>query len=74
MSKTNEYRPPKVRTWSKPTGGRFANISELFSQRIGGALPGKNVNVVPVVANGKVYVTSYDHNANRGVLNIFRLQ
>ncbi len=27
MSETNEYVPPKVWTWTKPNGGRFANIN-----------------------------------------------
>ena len=27
MSEPNEYVPPKVWTWSKPNGGRFANIN-----------------------------------------------
>ena len=27
MSETNEYVPPKVWTWNKPNGGRFANIN-----------------------------------------------
>ncbi len=27
MAETNEYVPPKVWTWSKPSGGRFANIN-----------------------------------------------
>ncbi len=27
MSETNEYIPPKVWTWAKPSGGRFANIN-----------------------------------------------
>jgi GST-like protein len=31
MSETNEYVPPKVWTWSKPSGGRFANINRPVS-------------------------------------------
>src|SRR3954452_11750640 len=27
MSETAEYTPPKVWTWNKPSGGRFANIN-----------------------------------------------
>src|SRR5271165_1820078 len=27
MAETNEYVPPKVWTWNKPSGGRFANIN-----------------------------------------------
>jgi GST-like protein len=27
MAETNEYVPPKVWTWSKPSGGQFANIN-----------------------------------------------
>ncbi len=27
MSESSEYTPPKVWTWSKPSGGRFANIN-----------------------------------------------
>jgi GSH-dependent disulfide-bond oxidoreductase len=27
MSDTSEYIPPKVWTWNKPNGGRFANIN-----------------------------------------------
>src|SRR5215472_7430950 len=27
MSSTSEYTPPKVWTWNKPSGGRFANIN-----------------------------------------------
>ena len=27
MTDTTEYTPPKVWTWTKPSGGRFANIN-----------------------------------------------
>ena len=27
MSATSDYAPPKVWTWNKPSGGRFANIN-----------------------------------------------
>src|SRR6201995_4653061 len=27
MSETSDYTPPKVWTWNKPSGGRFANIN-----------------------------------------------
>ena len=31
MSGSSEYTPPKVWTWSKPSGGRFANINRPIS-------------------------------------------
>jgi GSH-dependent disulfide-bond oxidoreductase len=31
MSDTTEYAPPKVWTWNKPSGGRFANINRPIS-------------------------------------------
>ena len=31
MSKTSGYVPPKVWTWDKPSGGRFANINRPVS-------------------------------------------
>ncbi|MBV8593119.1 MAG: glutathione-dependent disulfide-bond oxidoreductase, partial [Caulobacteraceae bacterium] len=27
MTETSEYEPPRVWTWDKPSGGRFANIN-----------------------------------------------
>ena len=32
MSETNEYTPPKVWTWTKPSGGRFANINRPIAR------------------------------------------
>jgi GSH-dependent disulfide-bond oxidoreductase len=31
MSETSDYTPPKVWTWNKPSGGRFANINRPVS-------------------------------------------
>ena len=31
MSETSTYEPPKVWTWNKPSGGRFANINRPIS-------------------------------------------
>ena len=31
MSDASEYTPPKVWTWNKPNGGRFANINRPIS-------------------------------------------
>jgi GST-like protein len=31
MSESSEYVPPKVWTWTKPSGGRFANINRPIS-------------------------------------------
>src|SRR5260221_10115397 len=31
MTNTSEYVPPKVWTWNKPSGGRFANINRPIS-------------------------------------------